>query len=203
MAHPRIVAERQANAYQRLLAAADKLGLTYEVQPQASALRGVSSRDPHMLQMLQSEALADLLEAITLRDVQPVETGNGPTATTLRLAILNASDEELIAMPGIGDKSIDALRSWAAETTQPQAEPDAPPITVETVVEKPGETTETVEVIAADDALPAGLVTTAPDGATVIDVDAIPADVDHVDLPDGGSLDRVTEDASSKGNRRK
>lgn len=51
--------------------------------------------------------------------------------SALRAAILAASDEELIAIPGIGPASVESLRTWAAETqvssAEPQGEPTAPP----------------------------------------------------------------------------
>lgn len=42
-----------------------------------------------------------------------------PLQVSLRGAILAASDEELIAIPGIGEKSVEAVRAWArGEITQ-------------------------------------------------------------------------------------
>lgn len=38
-----------------------------------------------------------------------------PLQVSLRAAILAASDEELIAIPGIGEKSVETVRAWARE----------------------------------------------------------------------------------------
>lgn len=65
MAHPRIIASRQAIAVQRLMAAANGIAKRHGLKKQGEALTAAVARDPSMAQMLQSEALADLLEALT------------------------------------------------------------------------------------------------------------------------------------------
>lgn len=106
MAHPRVIAQRQAIAYQRLVDAAGKLRDRFGVGEQVDALVGIAGRDPAYKQMQQSEALAELLEALGKDDPKP--TG----------------------------------------------EPVEPPVTIETVEEKPLETIETVEVVKADEVKP-------------------------------------------------
>jgi len=68
MPHPVIVAQRQAIAYQRLIEAADTVGEQYGVGEQVDALKAVNAKDPNYQQMLQSEALADLVEALAKGD---------------------------------------------------------------------------------------------------------------------------------------
>lgn len=74
------------------------------------------------------------------QDVIPAES---KAMTNLRAAILATDEAELTAIPGIGEKSAEALRAWASTPVEP------PPVTVETVTEKPRKTTETVEVVKA------------------------------------------------------
>lgn len=99
MAHPRIIASRQAIALERLMAAANGIAKRHGLKKQGEALENAKARDPNFAQMLQTEALADLLEALT------------------------------------GSIGV----------------PEAPPVTVETVVEKPLETIETVEILPAEE----------------------------------------------------
>lgn len=64
MAHPRIIAQRQAIAVERLMTAARKLAKQHNLKEQGNALDAATARDPAMAQMLQAEALADLLEGV-------------------------------------------------------------------------------------------------------------------------------------------
>lgn len=98
MAHPRIIAQRQAIALERLMKAARKVARQHNLTKEGKALESINAKDPAFAQMLQTEALADLFDGLA-----------------------NA-----------------------------KSEPDEPPVTVETVVENPLETTETVEVKPAE-----------------------------------------------------
>lgn len=93
-----------------------------------------------------------------------------PGNADLRYAILNASDEELLAIPGIGEKSLEGVRAWAEgreiEKSDEEKQDEPPtgnppgqtlptppvppgavgPATVETVDVEPLTTTETVQV---------------------------------------------------------
>ncbi len=65
MADPTLVAREQALAHNRLMAAAEAVGKKYDVPKQAAALAEITERDPLLRQMLQTQALADLLEGLT------------------------------------------------------------------------------------------------------------------------------------------
>ncbi len=149
MASTHAKAVRRAGVMQRL---SDRLG----VQP--ADLHANAKGDPEMALIMTLERIADAIET----NVQAQERGD------LRSVLLAASDDELVAVPGIGDKSLAGIREWAAtEPEQPadadttheqQAEQAAeesapvPPVTVETVEEKPLETIETVDIVPADEA---------------------------------------------------
>ena len=162
MANPVSIARRQALAYRRILNAASGLERQYGLSTEVAALQQAHAKDPAYAQMLQTEALATLIERL--------QTPPEQRASGLRTAIVNASDEELMAIPGIGEKSLETLREWAATEPEPQPaetpqqpgrtgdgapdedapqgdEATQPPVTVETVTEKPMETTETVQIV--------------------------------------------------------
>lgn len=154
MPNPVTTTRRQAVAFQRIITAAGRLAGPFEVNDQVAALRNTTARDPAYAQMLQTEAIADLLDALARSEAQQVK------GTDLRAAVLHASDDELIAIPGIGEKSLVQVREWAKEqpAETPQQPQDAPegddstdaPLTVETVTEKPLETIETVQIVEPD-----------------------------------------------------
>jgi hypothetical protein len=64
LAHPRVIAQRQAIAVERLMASAHKLAKQHGLKDSTTALTNAVARDPAEAQMLQTEALADLLEGI-------------------------------------------------------------------------------------------------------------------------------------------
>lgn len=147
MASTHAKAVRRAGVLQRL---SDRLGV------QQADLHAQAKGDAEMALILTLERVADAIET----NVQAQERGD------LRSVIAAASDDELTALPGIGDKSLSQLREWAA--TEPQQDVDdahdqqaeeaaeesapVPPVTVETVEAEPMETVETVEIVPADEA---------------------------------------------------
>jgi hypothetical protein len=63
--HPRLLAQRQSSATARMMKAARKLARHHGLGKEARALEGAQARLPAVQMMMQSEAMADLLEAIT------------------------------------------------------------------------------------------------------------------------------------------
>lgn len=122
MASKQVKSERRAKALERLSSA---LGIK-EVDLHANA-----EGDPGLALVITLERAASAAEK-----VKP-----GVPGDALRAAILAASDEELTAIPGIGDKSLDQVREWA------KTPPEQPPVVVETVKAEPLKTTEVVEVV--------------------------------------------------------
>lgn len=124
-------AQRRADVLQRL---------SSRLNVDTSDLSGKVRGDPELTTIVTLERIADALES-------QKATGD------LRSVIAAASDDDLIAIPGIGEKSLEALRAWANEPQPENALEDAEgKVTVETVEEKPLKTTETVEIVEAQDA---------------------------------------------------
>ena len=65
LAHPTITARRHAAAQGRVIKAARKLAKHHGLKGEVAALETATSRDPAFAQMLQAEALADLMETVT------------------------------------------------------------------------------------------------------------------------------------------
>lgn len=95
------MASTQAKAMRR----ADALGrLSTALNIEPADLDSQAKGDPVMALVMTLERVADAVEA----QAQP--QGND-----LRAAVQAATDEELTAIPGIGAKSVEALRAWANE----------------------------------------------------------------------------------------
>lgn len=133
--HPRNQAAREEIALKSLTTASKKLAKQLGITELSDAIVDAKHRDPGIEAMRRMEALATFMDAVA-------NTNKESNAKTLKEAILAASDDDLIAMPGVGEKSVAALREWAATEPEPQ-----PPVTVETVLEEPLQTTETVQVV--------------------------------------------------------
>jgi hypothetical protein len=130
-------AVRKADALRRL---SSTLNITQ------ADLHATARGDAELATIVTLERLADAVERN-----QPTVTGDN-RVKTLREAIRDASDDELIAIPGIGEKSLEALREWAAQEEEAQEPTDEqPPVTVETVEEEPLQTTETVEIVPTEE----------------------------------------------------
>ena len=116
-----------------------------DVLQRLSAQLGIQQADLHA----NAKGDSELALIMTLERVAEAIDGNQQAQQRgdLRSVIAAATDEELVALPGIGEKSIEELRAWAAETSEPKTQEDALPVTVETVKEEPLQTTETVEIV--------------------------------------------------------
>ena len=97
MASTQAKAVRRADALQRLSAA---LGI------EQADLDTNGKGDPGMALVITLERVADAVEGMA----QPSD---------LRTAVQATTDEELAAIPGIGPKSVEALRAWATEDATP------------------------------------------------------------------------------------
>lgn len=75
MAHPRIIAQRQAIALERLMKSARKVAKAHGLSKESKALESITSRDPAFAQMLQTEALADLLDGLANAKSYPADLG--------------------------------------------------------------------------------------------------------------------------------
>lgn len=98
---------RRDEAYQRIAQSVNVLAARFGVT--AASLLGVRHRDPHVEQAQRLELVAATLEAI-----DEAATPALPS-TDLRAAIHAATDDELAAIPGVGAKTVDALRAWAKD----------------------------------------------------------------------------------------
>lgn len=102
--HPRILAQRQAQAHQRVVEAISEIASTLDIE--APNLM-IHEKSPDVQRLKEWEVLASWLEHVPVRkDAQ---------GSDLREAIQAATDEELEAIPGVGAKTIEALRTWANE----------------------------------------------------------------------------------------
>jgi DNA uptake protein ComE-like DNA-binding protein len=90
-AHAR--AQRKADALARL---SSSLGIN------TTDLARASSGDPDLAQVIVLERVADA-----------VESAQGTQGADLKAAIQAASSEDLVSIPGIGEKSASALKDWA------------------------------------------------------------------------------------------
>jgi hypothetical protein len=125
MPNTKDISQRHDDAIARI---AKALGVT------PRELRGNAPENPPMDRALQMEAIAGSLERVT----RSKATGD------LREAIRSASDDVLMGLPGVGEKSLAQYREWA-DSTQEMS-----PVTVETVKEAPLKTTETLQAAPAN-----------------------------------------------------
>lgn len=100
MASTQAKAVRRADVLQRL---------SVHTGTEQADLNAHGRGDPEMALIITLERIADALDA-------------RPVTDDLRAAILAADDDELTALPGVGVKSLDAMRAWAAG----EAEADEP-----------------------------------------------------------------------------
>lgn len=131
-----VLARRRALAQQRVVAAAGYLAERHGLPDEYAAVAAASSgtRDPEVRAMLELEALADFLEAMTRRGiVTTAEAARGVAADSwealelaprARAALIaagyadpaeaaSASDEELLALDGVGRGTVAAIRAAA------------------------------------------------------------------------------------------
>lgn len=101
--HPRILAQRQAQAHTRVVEAVKSIASTLGVDAPNLAIH---DRSPDVKRLKEWEVMADWLERVPVRKDAP---------PTLRAAVQAATDEELEAIPGVGAKTVEALRAWANE----------------------------------------------------------------------------------------
>jgi dsDNA-binding SOS-regulon protein len=103
--HPRILAQREAEALDRMVGAATELAARFGLGNQASALR-VEDRRPEIQQLFRAEALAAFLEELAAH-------------ATHAGAILTKQDvlARIEALDGIGPKTMELIRNGLAEST--------------------------------------------------------------------------------------
>lgn len=121
------ITARQDAAIERI---ANALGVTVR------DLRGDAPGNPPLARVLQMESIAEQVERVA----------SAKGTRNLRDAINAASDDTLIALPGIGEKSLTDWRKWAKND-----ETQEMPAVVETVTEAPMATTETVQTMPASE----------------------------------------------------
>lgn len=149
--HPRNLAAREEIAIKSLTQSARKLAKAMGQPNLADGIAQATHKDPNIANMRRLEAVALFMEAL-------IQGSKAEGQKNLKQTILAAADDDLIAIPGIGEKSLTSIREWAAqEDPSPVIEPGSQ-VTVETVEEKPLETTETVEVVPAEDVTVTGTV---------------------------------------------
>lgn len=96
-------------------------------------LRGDAPGNPQLERAIMLENVASQVERVI----------GGKATGDLREAIRSASDDVLMGLPGVGEKSLAQYREWADSTQEM-------PAVIETVAEKPLTTTETVETTTLD-----------------------------------------------------
>lgn len=115
--------DRLDEAIARIERSIQRLATPLDVQ--YGALLNIRNPDREAAAVLRVETAARILNDVadtqekSRRRFATTETET-TTGDTLRSAILNASDDDLIALPGYGEKSFAALREWAGT---PLAEP--------------------------------------------------------------------------------
>ncbi len=82
----RIIAERNARAQQRLLAAAETIAGRLGLLEPLAAVQAARHRDPQLAVLFQREALADLLESVQAALIAPVSVAAETTGEIDRLS---------------------------------------------------------------------------------------------------------------------
>lgn len=111
--HPGAVAKRLGVAHNRVVDAVGVIASTINID--AYALTNIQERSPDVQRVKEWEAMADWLEAIAQVIGQLV--ADRETQVDLRSVIAAATDEQLLGMPGVGEKSLEALRTWSTENS--------------------------------------------------------------------------------------
>ncbi len=128
--HPRILAQREADASRRIVAAAVRLGEQLGLGEQAKLLE-IQEKRPEVQQLLRNEAVADFLEVaasgavdlgVSLEELQTTADELVTTTEALLLARIEAID-------GIGPKTMEVIRKGlvaSAVAVEIAAEDEAP-----------------------------------------------------------------------------
>jgi hypothetical protein len=112
MAHPRVIARREADADARILAAAQRLAKEYDLKAPVEALRASGHRDREVSILQQREAIADLLEGVA----DAAELGGKPDANLPIPAYNGLKAAEVVkALDGLNAEELDAVAEYEAE----------------------------------------------------------------------------------------
>lgn len=122
--HPRILAQREADASARTVAAATKLAKRFGLEAEAKTLKA-EEKQPEVQQMVRNEAVATFLETL----VKTVNEEERQTATAITDA-MQAAEEALLTrigeIEGIGPKTLEAIRKALGEPApEPKSETQA------------------------------------------------------------------------------
>lgn len=120
------LAVRKAQSHDRLMSAMEQLAEKYDARNEYEQVQAASSapaRDPEVKNLLEAEAMADLLESIAADTgagggIEDLD-GIGPDITedlaasgvNTREDLEEASDETLLAVPGIGPARLKKIRA--------------------------------------------------------------------------------------------
>jgi predicted flap endonuclease-1-like 5' DNA nuclease len=124
--HRNILAQKRIEAQQEMASLAASIGEKLDIKDAPEKVRGAYHRDPQLKQLYQDEALVGLLReieaALSAREGEPaglegIEGIGEELAETLREAgfhtadeLQAASDEQLLAIEGIGEATVKRIR---------------------------------------------------------------------------------------------
>lgn len=113
--HNSILAKRNAAARERILRSADLLATHFDVSPDLVQALKVGEKDPLVKAMRQSEAAADLLEAIAKSlDLFPAEMPTDATDTPVDESTADATDTPMDSSTADATDAADAVPSEPA-----------------------------------------------------------------------------------------
>ncbi len=139
----RIMAERNAQAQQRLLVAAETIALQLGLLEPLAAVQAARHRDPQLAVLFQREALANLLEAVTAALIAPATVAAETTGELDRLSqfiLANYQAELGRGDPEHGESVIDVairLLTPAVTVSSPQVFEEPPFWAPEGIEESP------------------------------------------------------------------
>lgn len=99
--HPRILAARQAEATARMMKAARKLARHHGLGKETRALESARNRLPAVQMMMETEAMADLLDAITAKLGEMA--ADTPSAALPDEAVGNITVETVAVIPAAAE----------------------------------------------------------------------------------------------------
>lgn len=98
--HPRIMAERNATAHNRLMAAAQALGERYGIDDAVNELLSVRSKDKAIKALKEREALVAVLEALAQVESAPAQPAQFDR---------DALRPQLLEVKGVGERVADDI----------------------------------------------------------------------------------------------
>lgn len=140
--HPRVLAQRQGAAQDRMRAAAATLAEKHGLPTELAAALSVYDRDPETRGVMRQEAVADLLEALVKHEPAPQPAGGGSDSLEdLTVADLKEIAEERGVELRAGMKKAEIIQALEAHTqgvtpAQAGSQEGPPPVQVPEATEE-------------------------------------------------------------------